>query len=142
MTIEIPPATATPRRRRLVDLEVLATSPSGFGRVALPLSNPVMTAVRMPLTRFEIGMIAATPSPPSRAISTAPALSLQIESGDGYLTVYDEYTGIFGAGATLVDAFSDLAAALVEHRDVLERQDQLSSELERQLQYLRQRVPR
>ena len=75
------------------------------------------------------------------ADQTSPALSVEVESGDGYLIACDRATGIFGAGPTLGDAFSDLGAALVEHRDVLERQDQLSPELARHLEYL-QRLPR
>lgn len=65
----------------------------------------------------------------------------KLEREDDYLVATDTATGIFGVGATLADAFSDLGAALIEHRDVLEHQTQLSPGLADELRYLRQRVP-
>ncbi len=64
-----------------------------------------------------------------------------LQSGPGHYTVIDEPTGIFGAGESVVDAFRDFAAAMTEHRDVLERQEQLGPELAWQLKYLRERQP-
>jgi hypothetical protein len=57
-------------------------------------------------------------------------------SESGYVTA-DLVTGIFGFGEDLNAAIVDLAAALQEHRDVLERQDSLSPDLQDQLNYLR-----
>ena len=48
----------------------------------------------------------------------------------------DEVTGSFGFGDDLNAALMDLASALIEHRDVLERQSALSSDLQEQLRYL------
>jgi hypothetical protein len=53
-------------------------------------------------------------------------------------TVCDHVTGVFGFGSDLNEAIRDLAHALGEHRDVLERQDLLSPDLERQLKYLQE----
>jgi hypothetical protein len=58
-------------------------------------------------------------------------------TGAGF-AVSDLVTGIFGFGSDLNKAIRDLSHALREHRDVLERQDALSPDLERQLAYLRQ----
>lgn len=57
-------------------------------------------------------------------------------SDTGFVTS-DLVTGIFGFGEDLNAAIVDLAAALQEHRDVLERQDSLSPDLQEQLNYLR-----
>jgi hypothetical protein len=48
----------------------------------------------------------------------------------------DGATGIFGCGAGPNDAIVDLVHALREHREVLERQDELSPDLADQLVYL------
>ena len=53
-------------------------------------------------------------------------------------TVCDRVTGVFGFGSDLNEAIRDLAHALREHRDVLERQDALSANLQHQLKYLQQ----
>ncbi len=53
----------------------------------------------------------------------------------GFVAV-DEVTGIFGFGDDLNEALMDLAAALVEHREVLEGQGALSPDLQDQLRYL------
>jgi hypothetical protein len=58
-------------------------------------------------------------------------------SDTGFVTS-DLVTGIFGFGEDLNAAIVDLATALQEHRDVLERQDSLSSDLQEQLNYLRE----
>lgn len=50
----------------------------------------------------------------------------------------DLLTGIFGFGRDANEAARDLVAALLEHRDVLERQEALSPALEEQLAYLRE----
>jgi hypothetical protein len=55
----------------------------------------------------------------------------------GEFTVFDPRTGIFGAGATPVEAIEDFRAALVEHRDVLEASQPLSDDLREQLELLR-----
>jgi len=61
----------------------------------------------------------------------------EIEEVDGVWTVRDLATGIFGTGDSEAAAFRDFRDALIEHRDVLERQDALSAELKSQLEYLR-----
>jgi hypothetical protein len=53
-------------------------------------------------------------------------------------TASDLVTGIFGFGSDLNEAIRDLLHALRDHREVLERQEALSPDLERQLKYLRQ----
>ena len=65
-----------------------------------------------------------------------------VEERDGYWTVRDPETGIFGSGATEAAAHEDFRRALAEHLDVLERQDSLSAELLAQLSYLRWRQQR
>src|SRR5437879_532405 len=71
----------------------------------------------------------------------SPSLSVRVELDGDYLVASDTTTGIFGVGETLADTFSDLARALGEHRDLLERQPQLSPGLAAQLEYLRRRLP-
>lgn len=56
---------------------------------------------------------------------------------DGYYTLEDRVSGVFGSGASAEDAIEDFRSAIAEHRDVLERQEALSPALERQLDYLR-----
>jgi hypothetical protein len=53
-------------------------------------------------------------------------------------TASDLVTGVFGFGSNPNEAILDLLRALREHREVLEHQDALSPDLERQLKYLRQ----
>lgn len=60
-----------------------------------------------------------------------------LERGETGWTATDLMTGIFGFGADPNEAIVDLIHALREHRDVLERQDRLSPDLEQQLAYLR-----
>lgn len=55
----------------------------------------------------------------------------------GYIAS-DSLTGIFGYGSDVKEAARDLATALHEHRDVLERQEALSPALQEQLNYLRE----
>lgn len=62
------------------------------------------------------------------------------EQHDGYWTVHDPATGIFGSGSDQGAARLDLQHALHEHMDVLNRQDVLSPELSAQLAYLRVRL--
>lgn len=54
--------------------------------------------------------------------------------------VSDTLTGIFGSGKEPIEAIRDLASALAEHRDVLERQGDLSPGLQDQLRYLRELI--
>lgn len=66
--------------------------------------------------------------------------ALEVAESDGVWTLADRETGIFGAGPDQDSAARDFAAALREHRDVLERQATLSEELQAQLRYLRRIV--
>ena len=61
-----------------------------------------------------------------------------VDEHDGYWIVRDVETGIFGTGPDAAAAHQDLERALREHLDVLERQEELSSELTAQLAYLRE----
>jgi hypothetical protein len=61
-----------------------------------------------------------------------------LEEHEGYCTVRDLETGIFGSGADPEAAQTDFERALREHRDLLERQDDLSPELAVQLAYIRE----
>jgi predicted RNase H-like HicB family nuclease len=54
-------------------------------------------------------------------------------------SVYDPLTGVFGSGADPRRALQDLSQAMREHREVLERQENLSPALKRQLDQLRRR---
>jgi hypothetical protein len=63
--------------------------------------------------------------------------ALEISESEGVWTVRDRETGIYGAGSTDAEALRDFRLALAEHRDVLERQPALSSDLAAQLEYLR-----
>ena len=85
------------------------------------------------------------------ASSPAPAVSIveptfyevaaepprwSLERGETGWTASDLVTGIFGFGLDPNAAIVDLVHALREHREVLERQDELSPDLEEQLAYL------
>lgn len=61
---------------------------------------------------------------------------LDVTHEDDVWVVREVETGIFGSGEDEPAAFRDLVAALTEHRDVLERQEALSPDLESQLAYL------
>ena len=61
-----------------------------------------------------------------------------LEKHEGYYTVRDLETGIFGSGADPEAAQTDFERALREHRDMLERQDDLSPKLAVQLAYIRE----
>ena len=61
-----------------------------------------------------------------------------LEEHEGYYTVRDLETGIFGSGADPEAAQTDFERALREHRDMLERQDDLSPKLSAQLAYIRE----
>jgi len=63
-----------------------------------------------------------------------------VEEQDGRWTVRDVETGIFGTGPDAQAAHRDFERALREHRDVLERQEELSPELTVQLAYLRELI--
>ncbi len=56
---------------------------------------------------------------------------------DGYVTLHDPFTGIFGSGADEPAALIDYRNALYEHLDVLSRQERLTPGLAAQLAYLR-----
>jgi hypothetical protein len=82
---------------------------------------------------------------PSYVLDTGempPSFSLELRRGDGYWTVTDGPTGIFGQGSDVLAAIRDFSSAVAEHLDVLERQRELSEELAWQLDYLRARVRR
>jgi hypothetical protein len=68
----------------------------------------------------------------------APASRWELRITDQGFIASDALTGIFGFGSQPIEAIKDLAAALLEHRDVLERQDALSPALQEQLDYLRE----
>ncbi|HVX32332.1 MAG TPA: hypothetical protein VHA80_04255 [Solirubrobacterales bacterium] len=70
-----------------------------------------------------------------KAAPRIPRLQLEATE-DGYIAS-DSMTGVFGAGPDADQAVRDLAVALREHRDVLERQDALSPALQEQLEHLR-----
>ena len=63
-----------------------------------------------------------------------------VEQQEGYWTVRNRETGIFGSGPDREAAVEDFERALREHFDVLERQDELSDDLAAQFGYLRQRL--
>jgi hypothetical protein len=67
-----------------------------------------------------------------------PTVRWTAERTETGFTASDLVTGVFGFGSDLNEAIRDLAHALREHRDVLERQDELSLDLQDQLEYLRQ----
>lgn len=74
-------------------------------------------------------------------LTPLPALRVVVEHLEGGTTVVREQAiGIYGAGATIWDAWADFRAAVEEHVDVLERQDALSDVLAGQLAYLRARL--
>jgi hypothetical protein len=62
----------------------------------------------------------------------------RLERGESGWTATDLVTGIFGYGDDPNESIVDLLHALIEHREVLERQDELSPDLQDQLDYLRQ----
>jgi hypothetical protein len=63
-----------------------------------------------------------------------------VEAHDGYWTVRDPQTGIFGTGEDEAAAIEDFKRAVDEHLDVLERQPDLSAALSSQLAYIRSRL--
>src|SRR5262245_58196206 len=86
------------------------------------------------------------------ALLEAPAFSYTVPGGPAFLVsleregdrwiVVDRETGIHGSGSEPSEAIEDFARALQEHMDVLERQDELSDDLARQLDYLQSRLRR
>jgi predicted RNase H-like HicB family nuclease len=68
----------------------------------------------------------------------ARPLRWKLERTETGFAASNTVTGIFGFGATVVDATRDLLSALQEHRETLEQQDSLSPELQHQLTYLQQ----
>lgn len=79
---------------------------------------------------------------PSYSVRVSPSFEVRFRRGDGYWTVTDAPTGIFGQGEDPSAAIRDFLAAVAEHLDTLERQTSLSEELAWQLAYLRARVRR
>lgn len=73
-------------------------------------------------------------------VSATHSFDLDFGRGDGYWTVSDRRTGIFGQGDDFSSAIRDFRRAVVEHLEVLERQPALSDELAAQLEYLRERA--
>jgi hypothetical protein len=63
-----------------------------------------------------------------------------LEQHEGYFTVRDLETGIFGTGREPQAAIDDFQIALREHLELLERQSSLSPDLQAQLHYLRARL--
>jgi hypothetical protein len=96
------------------------------------VSSPSGTSVRY----------VASSLPPSYRISVSPTFEVTLHRGDGYWTVTDARTGIYGQGDDISAAIRDFLAAVSEHLDTLERQPSLSEELAWQLSYLRERVRR
>lgn len=76
----------------------------------------------------------------SYRIIPGPSFDLKLERGDGYWTVRDVETGIYGDAEDVLGALQDFYRAAEQHLSVLERQDALSKELSWQLEYLRVRI--
>ncbi|MFL5872297.1 MAG: hypothetical protein ACJ75T_02330 [Solirubrobacterales bacterium] len=74
---------------------------------------------------------------PSSYRVSPPASQWELHITENGFIASDALTGIFGFGSEPIEAIQDLATALVEHRDVLERQEALSPALQDQLDYLR-----
>jgi hypothetical protein len=75
---------------------------------------------------------------PSSYRVSPPASQWELRVTENGFIASDALTGIFGFGPEPIEAIKDLAIALVEHRDVLERQEALSPALQDQLDYLRE----
>jgi|GEM_PF-5380479 len=75
---------------------------------------------------------------PSSYRVSAPASQWELRITENGFIASDAPTGIFGFGSEPIEAIQDLAIALIEHRDVLERQEALSPALQEQLVYLRE----
>ena len=91
------------------------------------------------------------PSAPTRAgarrysswyiVHAEPRFALRfMRAEDKTWIVEDAASGVFGAGAGPLEAYHDFRRAVVEHVDVLERDEHLASGLVEQLEYLRQRL--
>lgn len=74
---------------------------------------------------------------PSSYRVSPPASQWELRITERGFIASDAPTGIFGFGSEPIEAIRDLVIALVEHRDVLERQEALSPALQEQLEYLR-----
>lgn len=106
-----------------------------------------MTVTASALDRDLVGRLVGGPRYSSRVhgvvtytITTTPHFRLIAELAGNTWTVSDRDTGIYGAGDTPSEALQDFRRAVIEHLDVLERQDVLSDDLAAQLRYLRARV--
>lgn len=107
-----------------------------------PVAPFVPSHVHIPLTTSQqvggawaINAGSTTVNERSYEVSTRPIRWDWNHSEAGF-TACDHVTGIFGFGADLNEAIRDLIQALLEHRDVLDRQDSLSPDLKSQLEYL------
>lgn len=89
-----------------------------------------------PPSSTSVSQIAATRSGETRTAWSADV----VEEHEGYWTVQDLETGIFGSGPDLSAAREDFQRALQEHFEVLSAQEALTPELNAQLVYLRQRL--
>jgi hypothetical protein len=69
-----------------------------------------------------------------------PGFPIDVEHDGGVWILADPETGVHGAGETPSDAVRDFFRAVHEHVEVLERQAELSADLQAQLSYLRDRL--
>jgi len=68
------------------------------------------------------------------------SFDFKVDHADGIWIVEDDASGVFGSGETPLEAMRDFRQAVVDHVDVLSRQDELSPGLEEQLDYLLRRL--
>lgn len=87
--------------------------------------------------RHQYGGVASV----SQIASSVFSAQWSVEEHEGGWTATDTATGIFGSGEDVTEAMRDLYAALHEHRDVLQRQPELSEALAQQLDYLHRVLP-
>lgn len=110
-----------------------------MSRVAIDIT-PVPVASGGFLQSFHLEEEAPPTSPVDYQALQRQPLKWTRHPGDGAaFSVYDPLTGVFGSGSDPRKALQDLSVALVEHREVLERQEKLSPALQRQLDQLRRR---
>jgi predicted RNase H-like HicB family nuclease len=73
-------------------------------------------------------------------VRARPGLRVRVEDRGDTKVMIEAETGVHGAGADIRDAWRNLGQALIEHVDVLRRQDSLPPELAHQLDYLTARL--
>lgn len=83
---------------------------------------------------------ASEPAAESYVFETRPAFELEPIATETGWAVRDVETGIYGAGETPSEALLDFQRAVLEHLDMLQRQESLSDDLLAQLQYLQARA--